>query len=295
YVGYAPAGLQVIAFDGTSNYNSLQMTIRKQYSHGITLQGAYTWSKSLTNTIADVANSNDAGALNQQWGPSYYNRPQRFIINYSWDIPSGGQHNAMVGRLVEGWNISGVTTIQDGTPLTFIDGGAGTAYGTNGTSTAGGYGRAQLCPGMTYGNIATPGGIESRLGGYSGGPGYFNASAFCPAPAIEPNGLTVTTQKACPTCATLFGDSGPGILLGPGQFNFDITLRKQIRITEKYSLQLRGEFFNFLNHPQFNSLAGAGNGGTAPYLPQALEAGQGNITATSVNPRVIQLGAKFVF
>jgi hypothetical protein len=197
--------------------------------------------------------------------------------------------------LVEGWNISGVTTIQDGTPLTFIDGGAGTAYGTNGTSTAGGYGRAQMCPGMTYGNIATPGGIESRLGGYSGGPGYFNASAFCPAPAIEPNGLTVTTQKACPTCATLFGDSGPGILLGPGQFNFDITLRKQIRITEKYSLQLRGEFFNFLNHPQFNSLAGAGNGGTAPYLPQALEAGQGNITATSVNPRVIQLGAKFVF
>jgi len=295
YVGYAPAGLQVTAFDGTSNYNSLQVTVRKQFSHGVTLQGAYTWSKSLTNTIADVANSNDAGALGQQWGPSYFSRPQRFIINYSWDIPSGGSHGAFVGRLVEGWNISGVTTIQDGTPLTFIDGGAGTAYGTNGTSTAGGYGRAQLCTGMTYGNIATSGGIESRLGGYSGGPGYFNASAFCAAPAIEPDGVTTTTQAACPSCATLFGDSGAGILLGPGQFNFDVTLRKQIRITEKSSLQLRAEFFNFLNHPQFNSLAGAGTGNTAPYLPQALEPGQGNITATSVNPRIIQLGAKFIF
>ena len=48
YVGYAPAGLQATAFDGISNYNSLQVTVRKQYSHGVTLQGAYTWSKSLT-------------------------------------------------------------------------------------------------------------------------------------------------------------------------------------------------------------------------------------------------------
>ena len=47
-------------------------------------------------------------------------------------------------------------------------------------------------------------------------------SAFCAAPAIMPDGVTVTTQAACPTCATLFGNSGMGILLGPGQFNFDM-------------------------------------------------------------------------
>ncbi len=46
--------------------------------------------------------------------------------------------------------------------------------------------------------------------------GYFNVNAFCPAPAIMPNGTTVTTQAACPTCATLFGSTGLGILLGPG-------------------------------------------------------------------------------
>ncbi|MGA2214818.1 MAG: TonB-dependent receptor, partial [Bryobacteraceae bacterium] len=295
YVGYAPAGLQTTAFDGISNYNSLQVTVRKQYSHGVTLQGSYTWSKSLTDLTVDGANSNNSGNLQQQYGPSYFNRPQRFIINYSWDIPFG-KHNGALGKLAEGWQLSGVTTIQDGSPMTFIDGGAGTAYGTNGTSTQSGFGRAQLCPGMTYGNIATPGGIESRLGGYSGGPGYFNASAFCAAPAIEPNGITTTTQAACPTCATLFGSSGQGILLGPGQFNFDVSVLKATKITERTTLQIRGEFFNFFNHPQFSGIdPSSGTGGTLSSLPQPLVAGQGTITSTSVNPRVIQLGAKFIF
>jgi Carboxypeptidase regulatory-like domain/TonB dependent receptor-like, beta-barrel len=295
YIGYAPAGLQATDFDGLSNYNSLQITVRKQFSHGLTLQGYYTWSKSLSDVTVDSANSNNAANVAQQYGPSYFNRPNRFVVNYSWNLPFG-QHNGALGLLLEGWNISGVTTIQDGAPMTFVDGTAGTAFGTNGTGTTSGFGRAQLCPGMTYGNIATAGGIESRLGGYSGGPGYFNASAFCAAPAIMPDGVTVTSQTACPTCATLFGNSGIGILLGPGQLNFDLSLIKTTRVTEKSTLQIRAEFFNFLNHPQFANLdPGSGTGGTVSQLPQPLVAGQGTVTSTSVNPRVIQLGAKFVF
>jgi len=295
YVGYAPAGLQATSYDGISDYNSLQITVRKQLSHGLTLQGSYTWSKSLSDTLVDSANSNNAGDLAQQYGPTYYNRPQRFIINYSWLIPSGSLKGVAKAAL-GGWTLSGVTTIQDGVPFTFVDGGAGTAFGTNGTGTTSGFGRAQICPGMTYANIATPGGIESRLGGYSGGPGYFNASAFCPAPAIMPDGVTVTTQAACPTCATLFGNSGVGILLGPGQFNFDSTLSKQFKIAERYSLQFRAEFFNLFNHPQFNGISpGSGTGGTTPFLPQPFNAGGSTIVDTSVNPRVIQLGLKFYF
>jgi hypothetical protein len=295
YVGYAPAGLQATAFDGSSNYNSLQVTVRKQYSHGVTLQGSYTWSKSLTDLTVDSANSNNASYLGQQYGPSYFNRPQRFIINYSWDLPFG-KHTGAAGKLLEGWQISGVTTVQDGAPMSFVDGTAGTAFGTQGTGTTSGYGRAQLCPGMTYANIPTPGGIESRLGGYSGGPGYFNASAFCAAPAIMPDGVTVTSQAACPTCATLFGSSGQGILLGPGQFNFDASLIKTTHITEKSTLQIRAEFFNLFNHPQFEAIdPSSGTGGTLSSLPQPLVVGQGTIVQTSVNPRVIQLGAKFVF
>jgi Carboxypeptidase regulatory-like domain/TonB dependent receptor-like, beta-barrel len=295
YVGYAPAGLQATAYDGSSNYNSLQITVRKQFSYGLTLQAAYTWSKSLSDVTVDSANSNNAGNLSQQYGPTYFNRPQRFILNYSWDIPTG--HLAGVGHaILGGWNLSGVTTIQNGLPFTFVDGGAGTAYGTNGTGTTSGFGRAQMCPGATYDSIKTPGGIESRLGGYSGGPGYFNASAFCAAPAIMPDGVTVTTQAACPTCATLFGNSGIGILLGPGQVNFDATLRKQFNVTERINVQFRAEFFNFFNHPQFNGISpGSGTGGVTSFLPQPFNAGGSTITTTSVNPRIIQLGLKFVF
>jgi hypothetical protein len=294
YIGYAPAGLQATAFDGISNYNSLQITVRKQLSYGLSLQGAYTWSKSLTDLIVDSANSNNAGQLNQQYGPSYFNRPQRFIINYSWDIPSG-KHTGAVAKILGGWNLSGVTTIQDGTPITFVDGNAGTAYGTNGTGTTSGFGRAQICPGMTYANIATPGGIESRLGGYSGGQGYFNPAAFCAAPAIMPNGTTITTQAACPTCATLFGNSGMGILLGPGQFNFDMSILKTTKTSERTTLQFRAEFFNLLNHPQFNNIALSAGTSFGAAIPQPLSAGSGTITTTSVNPRVIQLGLKFIF
>jgi hypothetical protein len=94
----------------------------------------------------------------------------------------------------------------------------------------------------------------------------------------------------------LFGNSGQGILLGPGQFNFDVSLIKTTKITERSTLQIRGEFFNFFNHPQFSSIdPSSGTGGTLSSLPQPLVTGQGTIVSTSVNPRVIQLGAKFIF
>ena len=113
YLGFTTNGLQGSAFDGISNYNSLQVTVRKQLSHGLSLQGAYTWSKSLTNIYETTANSNDANNLAQQYGPSDFNRPQRLVVNYSWDLPFG-KHNGVTGKLLEGWNLSGVTTIQNG-------------------------------------------------------------------------------------------------------------------------------------------------------------------------------------
>jgi hypothetical protein len=85
--------------------------------------------------------------------------------------------------------------------------------------------------------------------------------------------------------ATAYGNSGLGILLGPGQLNFDGSLIKTTKITEKQTLQFRAEFFNFLNHPQF------GNPATARNTPGTF----GQITTTSTNPRLIQLALKYYF
>jgi len=277
YLGYQAVGVRGTDFDAASNYNSFQATLRKQFSHGFMVQGAYTWSKNLTNLANNQANSNNADDMWQQWGPAQFSRPQRFVVNYSYDLPFG-THTGVMQRLLGGWNLSGVTVVQNGTPMTIADPTAGTIYGTAGSAFTG-FGRAQLCPGMTYADIATPGDIKQRLGGASGGPGYFNKLAFCPPPAIG-NG-------------TDYGNTGIGIIQGPGQFNWDVAILKRIQILENHSIQFRTEFFNAFNHTQFSN-PNYGSGATYA-LPNLSSGAFGQITSTSVNPRVIQFALKYSF
>jgi hypothetical protein len=277
YLGYQAVGVRGTDFDAASNYNSLQATVRKQFSRGFMVQGAYTWSKSLTNLANNQANSNNADDMWQQWGPAQFSRPQRFVATYSYDLPFG-THTGVMERLLGGWNVSGATVVQGGTPMTIADPQAGTIYGTAGSAFSG-FGRAQLCPGMTYANIATPGDIKQRLGGASGGPGYFNKAAFCAPPAIG-NG-------------TDYGNTGIGIISGPGQFNWDIAILKRIRILEDHTIQFRTEFFNAFNHTQFSN-PNYGSGATYA-LPNVRSGAFGQITSTSVNPRVIQFALKYSF
>jgi len=278
YLGYQSVGVRGTGFDGSSNFNSMQLTVRHQFTRGFMMQAAYTWSKDLTDLYDSVANSNNASNLSQQWGPAVFSRPQRFVVNYSYDLPFG-RHPGILGKVAEGWNVSGVTVLQGGTPMTIADSGAGTIYGTAGSANQAGFARAEMCPGMSYGNIATSGGVEARLGGNSGGPGYFNHAAFCPAPAIGDG--------------TDFGDSGSGIILGPGQFNWDISILKTTKVTERQQVQFRAEFFNAFNHPQFTN-PNAGQGAIFS-LPDRASASFGQITSTSVNPRIIQFALKYIF
>jgi hypothetical protein len=271
YLGYTSGGLTGTAFDGTSNYNSLQVTLRKQLSRGLTMQAAYTWSKDLGDLTGNSANNGLPTSLSQQYGPVAFYRPQRLIINYTYDLPLG-KHDGAMGYLLNGWQWSGVTTIQDGNPLTIGDANGGTIYGTTTTAPS----RAEMCPGATYASALTSGSITSRLGGPSGGPGYLNINAFCDAdlPVIGDG--------------TGYGNSGVGIVLGPGQVNFDTSLLKTTRLREgKQMVQFRAEFFNAFNHPQF------GNPSTA--AAPASAATFGEITTTTVNPRVIQFALKYNF
>jgi len=272
YLGYQPIGLQGTGYDLVYNYNSLQLTVRRQYSHGLTLQGAYTWSKDLSNQNGDgQSNSNDASDTWQQYGPVSFSRPQRFIFNYSWDLP-GSSLRGIAGHVVGGWNLSGVLLVQGGAPLTINDTANGSITGT-GTSTTPetGTARVSVCPGVTYGQIPSSGGVESRLGGASVGPGFFAPGVFCDGPTIgDGRG---------------FGNTGVGIILGPGQFNWDTSLAKRIKLTERQALQFRTEFFNILNHPNF--MPPANNRNTANTF--------GVISAQAGNPRLIQFALRYSF
>ena len=275
YLGYQAIGLQGTAYDLIETYNSFQVTLRKQFSHGFLMQAAYTYSKSLTNSFINTANSNLSTNTAQQYGPSEFNRPSRLVVNYSYDLPFG-KHNGVLGKVVSGWNLSGVTTVQSGLPLTIIDSRGGTAYGTSATTTQAGYSRAQLCPGVTYSQLASSGSTKDRLNG------WFNKAAFC-APPLIANGDGIATD---------FGNAGVGIIGGPRQFNWDLTLLKNTPISERQTVQFRAEFFNIFNHAQFDN-----PGGFPASLSQVNvnSAAFGQITSTSVNPRVIQLALKYIF
>ena len=273
-LGISPKATQLETI-GTSKYNSLQATVRKQLSHGLQLQAAYTWSRAFNNAPFGV---NTFPYIIQQYGPSTFYRPQRFVVNYVWNLPFG-HPQGLEGKLVSGWTLSGVTTIQDGDPITITDSRGGTVFfGSPALSTA------QFCQGMGPGNVATAGGLTQRvISGLTGGPGYLNGTAqgvFCSPPTVGAiNGAGGGFG---------FGDAGSGILLGPGQDNWDMSLAKLTTVgglREGATLEFRAEFFNTFNHPQFALPGGTtANGG-----------GFGQITTSQVNPRVIQFALKYAF
>ena len=196
YLGFATTGLSQTTTQGDSLYNSLQVGLKHQFSHGLLLQASYTWSKLMTNinspeagggisapgnVLSGGASSNDPLDFAQQYGLAAFNRPQRLVIAYSYDLPYH-HTEGLNGKILGGWTVSGVTTIQDGEPFTVIDGNAGTIFGAGGFG--GGGVRAELAsPGKcnSYGvcqsavALATSGSTESRVASLSSA-GTCNAS-----------------------------------------------------------------------------------------------------------------------
>jgi hypothetical protein len=283
YLGFLANGLGQNGFDGVSNYNSLQTTIRKTFSQGFGFQVSYTWSKHLSTIGFDGANINNSVDMGQQYGQTPYGRPHRFVLSYQYDLPFKAT-GVPLNKLVGGWGVSGFTTIQSGNPLTLTDTRGGSVWGMPFSGTIeNGVGRAQMCPGMTYADISTSGNVKDRLGRVGVPNGtvtrFFNPAAFCAPPAIGSDG------------STDFGNSGVGIVRGPHQLNFDFSVSKMTRIGEKQSIQFRSEFFNIFNHAQFALPAAIGGAGI-----QANNAALfGVITGTSVNPRIIQFALRYQF
>jgi hypothetical protein len=254
-------------------FNSLQVTVRKQMSKGFQMQASYTYSRAF---ITQPFGINTAPYIAHLYEPNNNYRPQRLIINYVWNLPFGHPKSAL-RYLVSDWAWSGVTTFQDGLPMTITDTAGSIFFGGSGRPSNAPGDPAQICPGQTYGNLLSSGGLDSRVtSGLLGGTGFFTENVnktngiLCKIPAIG-NGLG-------------FGNMGGGVVLGPGQANWDMALSKQFAVHEGQTVQFRSEFFNTFNHPQFAN--------------PALSASQptfGQITLTSVSPRVIQLALKYSF
>lgn len=275
-------GLSGSTFNGISNYNSLQLDVRKRYTRGLTFDVNYAWSHFLDDQDSAGWGST-AGAQAWQignnpsanYGNSNFDIPQALKGTAVYELPFGTgkpfmNQNAILDGVLGGWRLSGTFIYQSGTPFTVQDSGdndysqAGTAF-------------ANPIAGMNpmSGNCPTVNGV----------PGakvhtvtcWFNYGAF-ETPAEQGNGS--------------FGYGRRNTLFGPKLSDVNLSLAKTWHYKERAGLTLRADFVNVMNHPSF-SLPGTGGPNGNPDVSSTTSSA--NITQLANGPRTIQLGARINF
>jgi hypothetical protein len=266
--GFAPAGLLQIQTEAASEYNSLQSSLRKRFSHGLQFLASYTWARDLTTNNATTTGGNGGTSTGNQliphWGPDGFIRPHRFVFSYVYDLPGPQDKFSLKGRALGGWEVSGVTVFQAGQRLSITQTNTNNIYGITTDY-------AQLAS-AGCASAGTSGKVQDRL------KNFINTSCFT---AAAPFG------SAADPAATDFGNAPVGMLHGPDQRNWDIALLKRMPFhwpNESANLEFRSEFFNAFNTPQFSN----------PQLSRS-SATFGQITSLAVAPRIIQFALKFNF
>ncbi len=231
------AGIERKDQTGSSNYNALQISVRHSIG-GLELSGAYSYSHS----IDDSSDYNDLGFVNSYNLNAYRadsNFDQRHTIDlaYVYDVPFV-RGKGLATKLLGGWQWSGITLIQSGSPFSVYN--TGNSLGTNVLSPEDNAGVGNsFSTGASYPDlVANPkSGVQNTpQGGF--GPVLYNPAAF-----VAPQGLT-------------FGDAGRNILRNPWRTNFDMALLKKFAVTESKYFEFRAEAFNVFNHTEYAWLGG---------------------------------------
>jgi hypothetical protein len=268
-LGIPPDSLQLMESEGSSWYNALEVSLTKRLSYGLQFLASYTFSKTLDTDGADINSTSTGNALtlgdqnspSQRWGRASFDRRHRFVFSETWTLP--GPPSGLPRAILGGWDLATVATIQSGNALTIAYTNANNVFGISED-------RAELTGNCTKSQSITGGPISSKLNN------YFNKSCFTTPPVIGADGV-----------GTAFGDSGTGIVNGPGQANLDLAVTKVFAVPwprENSTVEFRAEFFNAFNHPQF---ANPDSNFSSPTF--------GLISNTAVNPRVGQLALRFSF
>jgi hypothetical protein len=290
--GYS--GYQLFANDAYSIYHSFQSTISRRWDRGY-LQAAYTFSKNIDATsTGNTANNtafNDESTINASRGISDFNRPQVFKLSYVYNLPFYSHSHGFVHTALSDWSVSGVTSLQSSLPFSVLDSNGGNAFLGAGTSPVG----ASLASGATIASGMSSGSVTSRLNG------WLNPAAFTTAPQLypgDPKNLTPGTCAGDPNfCTTGFGSLGRNIYRGPFQQNWDFSLIKHFKLTERQDLRFAADFFNLWNHPNFGTplvtdyeqyLAWAASSQSSPDP-------FGRIVNTTGTPRLIQFSLRWAF
>jgi len=274
--GFTAPGLNDVDSSASSWYHGLEASLSKRLSKGLQFLASYTFAHAYSTTGRSTFAGGTSGVNGNQndpranYGLSEFDRVHRFVFSYVYQLPGTRRFNSVVNTILSGWSLAGVTTIQSGAPLTLTGTNSNNVFGITGD-------RAQLATGCTYNDLVNSGSIQSKL------TNYFNKACIL----RNASGTAIWPIVGDDGRATSFGNSGVGIVFGPGQNNSDVAIIKRTPfhlLGESSNVELRAEFFNAFNHAQFS------NPGT-----NVSSSAFGTITSTAVNPRIIQFALKLNF
>ena len=295
-----------------STYNSLQVTATQRVWHGLNFLAGYTYAHS----IDDATNNRSLSPQNSlrpdlERASSDFDIRHRFTLALTYALPSVKSF----AQLLEGWQINSIVTLQGATPYSVVDG----IQSGNDISLTGEFTDRWDFFGNPKDFKAIPSGIPFFLPGTPpagdpngpGDPAFAINNPLCTANANTPGLQASLLQFGCyskgrsamiPPASGTFGTMGRNLFRGPTFHNWDFSLVKNTRLGERVTMQIRAEFFNILNHPQFANPEASTLLNEDPSVPGAFGAssatpdvGAANPVIGTGGPRNIQLGLKFIF
>jgi len=281
-------------YDTEAHYEGVIAEVKKTFSHGFQVQGSFTHGKCFDTGTTGTATDPFANTLvdpmffsrEARYGPCDYDVRNLVVANYLWQLPTPKFGGAFVTTVLGGWEMTGVITFSGGTPFSVLIGGDPLGQKNSGS--------------FNFPDRSNAPGCSDPVN--SGNPnGYLKLNCFTPpiAPAsfaamCQPAAASVAATIAN-TCMNLLGNNGKNSIYGPGISEWDYSLVKDThipKISEAFVVQLRAEFFNILNHANFQSPV---NSNTVLNQNGTLVTSAGTINATTTTSRQIQFGLKFIF
>jgi hypothetical protein len=249
---YYPAGDPYGSVDyksdiGSSTYNALLLTLERRFSHGLSLQGRYTWSHSINDGSVGGGESNgpeNVNCLQCDKGPSVFDVRSNFTVNAVYELPFGPgkafvNSPGVLGKIVGGWQLSSIGLWHTGHPLTITmnispdqlpDGNDQTTQ------------RPDLVPGIP---MFLPGGVQGHTL-------PINPAAFVPPP-LDPTGIADASGNCINTCGLVsrFGNAPNGLIRALNVWQIDLAITKETKLTERVAVKFGAQVFNIFNHVQF--------------------------------------------
>lgn len=307
-------GRTIRSNSGSSSYHAGQLQVTRRFSAGLTVTGAYTYSKLIDNNSeifasTGIQNSSTSmvphilGGERLDRAVSLFDRTHRAVFTYVYPLPFLKDQRGFAGRVFGGWEVSGVTQFESGVPFTVANGeDANGVGGNNDRPDFNPNGRAGVRAKPNVATAANPGPAGTAIGAIF----YTNPDDLSrPNPVAGGRPLEAFIDPAQARYIGLPANSGRSGTLGrntertKGINNFDMNLTKRIRLTETTNFEFRAEFFNVFNHPQYGSVS------ASPFAPTTSGPGANVFTTAAgqfLRPefgdgggRVIRYQVKFSF